>query len=57
MATVVMGLNQFQKLWSCDLGTGLHTWHHGVGLYICELCMLLLLLSHLSHVRLYATLV
>ena len=54
MATVVMGLNQFQKLWSCDLGTGLHTWDIGVGLYICDLGMLLLL-SRFSRVRLCAT--
>ena len=57
MATVVMGFNQFQKLWSCDLGIGLHTWDLGVRLYICDLGMLLLLLSRLSRVRLYATLV
>ena len=30
MATVAMGLGQFQRLLSCDLGTGLH---------ICDLDM------------------
>ena len=36
MATVVMGLGQFQRLLSRDLGTGLHTCDLGIGLHgIC----------------------
>ena len=37
MATVVMRLNQFQKLFFCDVGTGLHACDLGVGLYTCDL--------------------
>ena len=31
MATVAIGLGQFQRFLSCDLGTGLHTF--GIGLH------------------------
>ena len=33
MATVVMGLGQFQRILACDLGTGLHTCDLGIGLH------------------------
>ena len=36
MATVVMGLGQFQRILSRDLGTGFHTGDLGIGLHgIC----------------------
>ena len=33
MATVAMGLGQFQRVLSWDLGTGLHTCDLGIGLH------------------------
>ena len=33
MATVAMGLSQFQRFLSCDLGTWLHTCDLGIGLH------------------------
>ena len=38
MATVAMGLGQFQRFLSCDLGTGLHTF--GTGLHSKHVCHL-----------------
>ena len=36
MATVAIGLGQFQRFLSCDLGTGLHTCNLGIGLHNCD---------------------
>lgn len=36
MATVVIGLGQFQRFLPCDLGTGLHTGNLGTGLHNCD---------------------
>ena len=34
MTIVAMGLSKFQRLLSCDFGTGLHTCDLGIGLHI-----------------------
>ena len=66
MATVAMGLDQFQRFLFRDLGTGLHSCHLGIGLHTLSYfslskisayssCCKYLEVKSLSHVQLFAT--